>query len=116
MPDLSTPQTPTAFVEAMLRSSIEADELVQENINDRWLREAHTHTAVNGLIAAMALENLRRFAPDTADALANQLAATLIAGDIAGPVYRTAKALGHDPEQWLAEHQERAARRKMATA
>ncbi|MEU0656056.1 hypothetical protein ABZ485_27960 [Streptomyces albogriseolus] len=112
---LETPKTPAAFVETMLRSTIEADELVQENINDRWLREAHTHTAVNGFIAAIALENLRRFAPETADELAENLHQGLIAGDLAGPAYRMAKQLGHDPDQWLTEHKEREARRKAKT-
>jgi urocanate hydratase len=108
----TVPDSPSDFVEAMLRSSLEADRLMQENINDRWLREAHTHTAVNGLIAAIAMENLRRFAPDTADELAEALNHALTAGDLAGPVYRMAKQLGHDPDQWLTEFNERAARRK----
>ncbi|MFD1278062.1 hypothetical protein [Streptomyces kaempferi] len=108
----TVPNTPKDFVETMLRSSLEADDLVQENINDRRLREAHTHTAVNGFIAALALENLHRFAPDTADALAEQLNHALIAGDLAGPTYRMAKQLGHDPDQWLTESKERAALRK----
>jgi hypothetical protein len=110
LPD--TPKTPKAFVETMLRSSLEADQLASENINNRWLREAHTHSAVNGFIAAMAMEMLRRHNPDVADDVADQLDRFLTAGDLAGPVYRAAKGLGHDPDQWLTEHQERAARRK----
>lgn len=112
MSNFLSPESPRDFVETMIRSSIEADELVSENINDRWLREAHTHTAVNGYVAAMAMEALRRFNPDTADALAEQLKQTLTAGDLSGPTYRAAQALGHDPDQWLTEFNERAARRK----
>lgn len=112
MTNFDTPKTPAAFVETMLRSSIEADRLVSEYINDAPLRQAETHAAVNGFIAAMAMESLRRFAPDAADDLADQLDRVLTAGDLASPAYRTAKALGHDPDQWLAEFEERAARRK----
>lgn len=115
MTTFETPKTPRAFAEAMLRSSIEADELCMERINDRWLREAHTHTAVNGFIAAMAMESLRRFAPATADELADQLDRILTAGDIRGPAYRAAQALGFEPDQWLTKHEERAARRKANT-
>ncbi|MGY0065158.1 hypothetical protein ACWY4P_53555 (plasmid) [Streptomyces sp. LZ34] len=115
MTTLDTPKTPREFAETMIRSTIEADRLADENINDRWLREAHTHTAVNGYIAAMAIEALRRFAPSSADALAEYLNRVLTAGDLAGPAYRTAKGLGHDPDQWIAQFDERAARRKANT-
>lgn len=115
MTTLETPKTPKAFIEAMLRSSIEADQLVMENINDRLLREAHTHTAINGYIAAMAMEMLRRHNPAIADSLTDHLDGVFTRGDVGGTTYRTAQALGHDPDQWLTEHQERAARRKAKT-
>lgn len=115
MTNTDTPKTPRAFVETMIRSCIEADQLASENINDRWLREAHTHSAVNGYTAAMAMEMLRRHNPDIARALADHLDQVFTAGDIGGPAYRTAQALGHDPDQWITEHQERAARRKAAS-
>lgn len=106
------PSTPREYTEAMIRSAIEADLLVQERINDRWLREAHTHTAVNGFIAAMAMESLRRFAPETADNLAEHLTRVLAGGDLEGAAYRTAKGLNFDPDQWIAEFNKRAALRK----
>ncbi|MFJ5294497.1 hypothetical protein [Streptomyces sp. NPDC088348] len=115
MTTFETPKTPHAFVETMLRSSIEADLLASENINDRWLREAHMHTAVNGFIAAMAIEALRRWAPDEANDTVDHLDQILTAGDLAGSAYRTAKGLGHDPDQWIEEFNERAARREEAT-
>ncbi|MFH8813075.1 hypothetical protein ACH4GZ_38750 [Streptomyces hygroscopicus] len=115
MTTTDTPKTPREFVETMLRSSVEADRLADENINDRYLLEAHTHSAVNGYVAATAMEMLRLHAPDTADALAEHLDHVLTAGDLAGPVYRTAKGLGHDPDQWIAQFEERAARRKANT-
>ena len=116
MTTFDTPKTPAEFVQTVLRSSIEADRLATENINDRYLLEAHTHTAANGLIAALAMENLRRNAPDIADQLADQLDAIFTTGDIGGPAWRIAKRLGHDPDRWLAEHDERAARRREAAA
>lgn len=112
MTTFETPKTPREFVETMLRSSIEADRLVSENINDRWLREAHTHTAVNGYVAALALEMLRRHAPKTADELAEHLHDTLVRGDLAGPSHRIAVALSFDPDRWIAEFDQRAASRK----
>jgi len=115
MPTFETPKTPTEFVTAMLRSTIEADELIAERINDRWLREAHTHTSVNGFVAALAMETLRRFASEAANDLTEHLDQVITAGDIAGPAYRTAKSLDLNPDQWLAEFKERAALRK-ATA
>ena len=111
MPTFETPKTPRDFTEAMLRSSLEADQLAQENINDRRLLEAHTHTAVNGHIAAMAMEMLRHHAPRIADELAEHLHDTLVMGDLAGPTYRCATALSFDPDQWIADFNERAARR-----
>lgn len=112
MTTFETPKTPREFVETMLRSSIEADRLASENVNDRWLREAHTHTAVNGLVAAMAMEMLRRFADTAAESSANQLDQIVTAGDIGGPAYRMAQGLGFDPDQWIAEFGQRAASRK----
>ena len=111
MTTFETPKTPRDLIEAMLRSSLDADRLVQENINDRWLREAHTHTTVNGHVAAMALEMLRQNAPQIADELAEHLHDTLVAGDLAGPTYRAALALSFDPDRWNTEFNERAARR-----
>lgn len=111
----TVPDSPSSFAEAMLRSTIEADELASERINDRWLREAHTHTAVNGLVAALAMEVLRDHAPDAAEAVTDQLNHIITAGDLGGPTYRIAKALGYDPDQWLAEFKERAALRKAKT-
>ena len=112
MTTFETPKTPRDFAETMIRSTIEADRLADENINDRWLREAHTHTVVNGYIAALAMEVLRRHAPNAAADLAEQLDRTLTGGDVGGSAYRIAKALGCDPDQWIAEFEERAARRK----
>nr|WSX25513.1 hypothetical protein OG690_38160 [Streptomyces tubercidicus] len=109
------PSTPREYTESMIRSAIEADRLVQERINDRYLREAHTHTAVNGFIAAMAMECLRRFAPDSANDLAEHLTRVLASGDLEGTAYRTAKGLNFDPDQWIAEFNERAALRKANT-
>lgn len=111
MPTFETPKTSREFIETMLRSSLEADRLADENINDRHLLEAHTHAVVNGHVAAMALEMLRQNAPDVADDLAEHLHDTLVAGDIAGPTYRVAVALSFDPDQWIADFNERAARR-----
>lgn len=110
----TTPKTPAEFIETMLRSSIEADQLVAERINDRWFREAHTHTAINGFVAGMAMEMLRRHAPQVADDLAEHLDEILTAGDVGGPAYRTAKVVGCGPDQWIAEFNERAALRKAA--
>ena len=112
MTTLDTPKTPREFAQTMIRSTIEADRLADENINDRYLLEAHTHTAVNGLVAALAMEVLRRHAPKAAAELAEQLDRTLTGGDIGGSAYRIAKALGCDLDQWIAEFDERAARRK----
>ncbi|MGA4875922.1 hypothetical protein [Streptomyces lydicamycinicus] len=111
-----TPKKPREFVEAMIRSAIEADLLVDERINDRWLREAHTHGAVNGYVAALALEMLRRHAPKSAEELAEYLHDTLVRGDLAGPTYRIATALSFDPDQWIAEFNERATRRRESRA
>lgn len=115
MATLDTPKSPSEFVETTLRTCIEADRLFMENVNDRYLREAHSHTAINAYIATMAMEMLRRRNPDVANALAEHLDDVFTRGDLGGPAYRTAHALGHDPDQWIAEHEERAARRK-ATA
>lgn len=111
MTTFETPKTPRDFAEAMLRSSLDADRLVQENINDRWLREAHTHTAVNGLVAALAMETLRRHASPAAEELAETLDCILTAGDLGGPAWRTANALGFNPDQWETEFAERATTR-----
>lgn len=111
MTTFNTPKNPREFIETMLRSSIEADRLASENINDRWLLEAHTHTAVNGHVAAMAMEMLRQNAPQVADDLAEHLNDTLTRGDLGGPTYRAAVALSFDPDQWITEHKERAAAR-----
>lgn len=110
------PKSPSEFVETMLRSALEADRLVSENINDRWLREAHTHTAINGFVAAMAMEYLRHVDSDTADHVAEELEAVFTRGDLAGPLYRIAKKLGHDPDQWIEKYEERAASRKAKAA
>ncbi|MEW1803262.1 hypothetical protein ACIGO7_35605 [Streptomyces virginiae] len=107
-----TPETLPEFIETMLRSCVEADRLFHENVNDRWLREAHTHTAVNGLIAAASLEAMREFAPSAGSDAAEWLEQILNAGDVAGPAYRLAKSLGHDPDQWIADFETRAAFRK----
>jgi uncharacterized protein YciW len=115
VPNLETPKTPEAFVETMLRNAIEGDRLADEHINDRDLLDAHTHTTVNAYIAAAAMHTLQNVAPGKATALARGLAQILDAGDLAGPAYRAAKELGHDPDQWIADHQERAARRKAKT-
>ncbi|GAA2770571.1 hypothetical protein XF35_40180 [Streptomyces platensis subsp. clarensis] len=77
-----------------------------------WPHGAHSHSAINGLIAAMAMEMLRRHAPDIANSLADHLDSIFTVGDIGGPAYRTAQALGHDPDQWIADYDERAAARK----
>ncbi|MBD0743506.1 hypothetical protein [Streptomyces sp. CBMA152] len=116
MTTFHTPSTPREFIETMLRSSIEADLLASENINNRWLREAHTHAAVNGHVAAMAMEMLRQNAPDLADDLAEHLNDTLTLGDLAGPTYRAALALSFDPEQWITEFKERASHRREAAS
>ncbi|MEU3990177.1 hypothetical protein AB0F24_17675 [Streptomyces platensis] len=116
MTTFETPKTPREFTEAMLRSASDADRLIQENINDRWLREAHTHTAVNGHVAALALEMLRRHAPKIAEELAEHLHDKLARGDLAGPTYRVAMALSFDPDQWLTEFNERAAKRRESRA
>lgn len=110
------PGTPRYYAERMLRSSVEADRLAAERINDRWALEAHTHTAVNGLIAAMAMEMLRRHNPAIASELAERIDQITTAGDIGGPAYRTAQALGFDPDQWIAEFNERAALRTAKAA
>ncbi|WP_327223079.1 hypothetical protein OG229_02725 [Streptomyces platensis] len=112
MATFETPKKPREFVEAMIRSAIEADLLADERINDRWLREAHTHSAVNGYVAALALEMLRRHAPKTAEELAEHLHDTLVRGDLAGPAYRVATALSFGPDQWIAEFNQRAAKRR----
>lgn len=114
MTTFETPKTPPQFVATMLRSSIEADRLASENINDRYLREAHTHSAVNGYVAAYALQVLHATDPEAAAQLAERLDQILTAGDIGGPAYRAAKSQGHDPDQWIAESDERAARRREA--
>lgn len=116
MTEHDTPQTPADFVEAMLRSAIEADRLARQHINDRDLREAHIHTAANGLIAAMAMETLRRFAPTSAEAATGQLDQILAAGDLGGPLYRIAQGLGHDPDKWIAECDQRTTRTPRPTA
>lgn len=115
MTTFDTPKTPAAFVETCLRTCVEADLLASENINDRWLREAHTHTAVMAFVATTAMETLRHHAPEAADALAEHLDRVITAGDLGGPAYRTAKGLAHDPDQWIAAHEERAALRKVAS-
>lgn len=115
MTTFETPKSPREFVETMLRSSVEADRLASENIDDHCLREAHHHSAVNGLVAGMALEMLRRFAPTAAESTVGQLDQILTAGDVAGPVYRMARGMGFDPDQWVAEHEERAALRTAVT-
>ncbi|WP_329131451.1 hypothetical protein OG552_10240 [Streptomyces sp. NBC_01476] len=108
----ATPKAPAEFVTTMLRSSIEADLLVAEYINDAPLRQAEQQAAVNGLIAGVALENLHRFAPDAAKAVSQTLDSILTAGDVGGPAYRAAKKLGNDPDQWIAAFNERANLRK----
>lgn len=110
------PGTPAYYVEIMLRSSVEADRLAAERINDRWFLEAHTHTAVNGFIAAMAMEMLRRHNPDIARDVAEHIDEITTAGDLGGPAYRTAQAVGLDPDQWIREFNERAASRKAKAA
>jgi hypothetical protein len=116
MTSFDTPKTAAQFVETMLRSSIEADRLVSEHINNRDLCDAHTHDCVNAFIAAFAFHELRRTNPEAAEQLAEHLDHILTAGDIGGPAWRAPKALGHDPDQWIAEFNERAARRGAKTA
>lgn len=111
MTTFETPKTAEEFVSTMLRSSVEADLLMAERINDRWFREAHQHGAVNGFVAAYAFNTLRVANPEAAERLAEHLDQILTAGDIGGPAWRSAKALGLDPDHWIAEFNERAARR-----
>lgn len=116
MTTIDTPKTPRGYIETTLRTCIEADRLADEDINDRYLLEARSHTAVNAYIATVAMEMLRRHNPDVATELAESLDNIFTRGDLAGPAYRTAKALGFDPDQWIAEREERAARRKARDA
>lgn len=116
MTTLDTPKTPDQLIATMLRSTIEADLLVSEYINDAPLRQAEQQACVNGLVAAAAMEMLQRFAPDAAESLAHQLDLILTAGDIAGPAWRTAQGLNLNPDQWIAEFHERAARRRQKAA
>ncbi|MFI8942679.1 hypothetical protein [Streptomyces syringium] len=103
----TTPKSPHEYVETMLRSSIEGDRLVAEYIDNASLRQAETHVAVNGFIAAMAMDALRRHAPVSADALAEFLDHVFTLGDLTGPFYRIAKAMDYDPDAWIAQIEQR---------
>ncbi|WP_331728969.1 hypothetical protein OG693_39120 (plasmid) [Streptomyces sp. NBC_01259] len=113
-PETEPLKAPAEYVESTLRSAIEADLLHDEHINDLLLFEAHSHTVVNGFIAALAMEALRRFAPGPATALAQQLDGIFTRGDIGGPAYRAAKSFGYDPDQWIAKYNQQAAARGAA--
>lgn len=113
MTDTDTYKSPSEFVETMLCSGVEANRLISlVDINNRPLFDAHVHTAINGFVAAMAMEYLRRTDPDLADQVAEELDAVFTRGDVGGPLYRAAKRLGHDPDQWIADCEQRAGRRK----
>lgn len=111
MTTTDTPKTPAEFVAVMLRSSIEADLLVMEHINDPTVMQAETHACINGFIAATAMENLRRIDPDAAATIAERLDQIITAGEVRGPAIRAAKRLGLNPDRWIDEFEERAARR-----
>ncbi|MFI0914365.1 hypothetical protein [Streptomyces abikoensis] len=106
------PPSPSYYVETMLRSSIEGDRLVAEYVDNDPLRHAETHVAVNGFIAAMAMDALRRHAPASADALAELLDHVFTLGDLSGPSHRIAKAMDYDPDTWVAQVEERIAEAK----
>lgn len=112
MATTDVPETAHEYLGRMLRSCIEADRLVSENINDPRLREAHIHTAANGFIAAIAMHQLMNVNPGRASDVGETLQKILTAGDIAGPAYRAAKQFGYDPDQWIAEHEEHRAKRR----
>jgi hypothetical protein len=109
----TTPKTPAEFVERMLRDGIESDLLAAEHVNDRDLREAHIHAAVAAWIAANAMNALAAQTAGTelAQHVADNIRAVIIAGELSGPLYRAAKSLGYDADQWIAEFNERAALR-----
>lgn len=111
MPD-TTPKTPAEFVERMLRDGVESDKLADEHVNDGSLLEAHTHATIAAFIAANAMHALRVYAPEMADQLAEKLERVITAGDLGGPLYRAAKSLELDVDQWIADFDERAARRR----
>ncbi|MCX4697046.1 hypothetical protein [Streptomyces sp. NBC_01373] len=111
MTNFDVPKTPAEFVKSMLRDGIESDLLAVEHVNDRDLREPNIHAAVAAYVAANAMHNLRLNSPEAADILAERLAQVITAGDLAGPLYRAAKHLDLDPDQWITEFNERAARR-----
>ncbi|WP_399559200.1 hypothetical protein OH809_45355 (plasmid) [Streptomyces sp. NBC_00873] len=104
--------SPNQLTETMIRSAVETDCAVMTYLENGDLRDALHLATVNAYIAALATEALRRFTPDAADAVVHQINQVLAAGDLSGPAYRTAQGLGHDPNQWIAEFNERTARRK----
>ncbi|MFC4512592.1 hypothetical protein [Streptomyces ehimensis] len=110
------PPSPSYYVETMLRSSIEGDRLVAEYIGNDPLRHAETHVAVNGFVAAMAMDFLRRHAPASADALAEFLDHVFTLGNLTGPSHRIAKAMDYDPDLWIAQLEERLAKRRAAAS
>ncbi|MFB9558659.1 hypothetical protein [Streptomyces roseoviridis] len=112
--DDDTPKTIEAYIATTVRSTIEADQLFLANPSDPLLRASYSQSAINGFLAATALMVLRQHAPETAAALAEYLDGAFTAGDLGPRAYTAAKTLGHDPDQWIAELEQRTARRKAA--
>lgn len=102
-----TPKTPREFVEAMLRSCVEADWLASGHINNPPLRRAESQAAVNGFVAAMAMSYLRIHARARADKLAEFLDHVLSSGTLGIAAYRVATALDYDHGAWTAQVNER---------
>jgi hypothetical protein len=108
----TVPSTPAEFVERMLRDGIHADQLAAEYVNDRDLRDPNINAAVAAYVAANAIHVLEAHNEAAADLLADNLQRVIAAGDLAGPLYRAAKHLGLDADEWIADFKEKLARRQ----
>lgn len=111
-----TPNTPDRLIENMLRDAIEGDRAADVHVNDAVLLSACMHATVNAWLAAAAIHELKRVAPAAAAEYADLMGRMLTLGDIAGPAYRMAKKVGHDPDAWIAAFDERDLRRACRAA
>ncbi|MGK5730224.1 hypothetical protein [Streptomyces sp. URMC 124] len=104
------PKSAAKFVEATLRSCIEADRIAAKTKSPQ-IRRAESRVATNGFVAALAMSSLRRHAPARADVLAGFLDDVFARGNLTIPARRIATALDYDYDAWIAQVDERVERR-----
>ncbi|MFF7022967.1 hypothetical protein ACFY97_18440 [Streptomyces klenkii] len=98
-----TPKSPREFVGAMLRSCVEADRFATEYADNLPLRDAEVQAAVNGFVAAVTMDHLRRHAPNCADSVVALLVNVLSSSHLGIAARRIATGLDYDHAGWIAQ-------------